>query len=127
MHNSLIPDYYDIPVRPKVYAVHRSANALGQALGPLLGGVIAYCFGWRAPFIFFAIPTAIFVILALRLREPVRGHFERAEDGRSEAAIATEEAPPSCAESWRIVLARADAAAHLLCAALRRPGDRRVC
>ena len=103
VQNSLIPDYYDVPVRPKVYAVHRSANALGQALGPLLGGVIAYFFGWRAPFFFFAIPTAIFVILALRLRDPVRGHFERQRMGASEAAVATEEAPPSWAESWRIV------------------------
>jgi branched-chain amino acid transport system ATP-binding protein len=45
VQNSLIPDYYDVPVRPKVYAVHRSANAVGQALGPLLGGVIAYFLG----------------------------------------------------------------------------------
>ncbi len=103
VQNSLIPDYYDVPVRPKVYAVHRSANSVGQALGPLLGGVIAYFFGWRAPFVFFVIPTAIFVILALRLRDPVRGHFERQRMGASEAAIATEEAPPSWAESWRIV------------------------
>jgi len=26
---------------------------------PLLGGVIAYFYGWRAPFFFFAIPTAM--------------------------------------------------------------------
>src|SRR2546430_12915472 len=77
VQNSLIPDYYDVPVRPKVYAVHRSANAVGQALGPLLGGVIAYFLGWRAPFFFFAIPIGIFVILALRLRDPCPGHFGR--------------------------------------------------
>ena len=29
-HNSLLADYYDIPARPRVYAVHRYANALGQ-------------------------------------------------------------------------------------------------
>jgi ABC-type branched-subunit amino acid transport system ATPase component/predicted MFS family arabinose efflux permease len=103
VHNSLIPDYYDVPVRPRVYAVHRSANSVGQALGPLLGGIIAYFLGWRAPFLFFAIPTAIFVILAFRLREPVRGHFERAQMGASEEVIQTQEAPPSWAESWRIV------------------------
>ena len=103
VHNSLIPDYYDVGVRPRVYAVHRSANSVGQALGPLLGGVIAYFLGWRAPFLIFAIPTAIFVILALRLRDPVRGHYERRQMGASEDAIATEEAPPSWAESWRII------------------------
>jgi ABC-type branched-subunit amino acid transport system ATPase component/predicted MFS family arabinose efflux permease len=103
VHNSLIPDYYDVGVRPRAYAVHRSANSVGQALGPLLGGVIAYFLGWRAPFLFFAIPTAIFVILALRLRDPVRGAHERRRMGASQEAIATEEAPPSWAESWRIV------------------------
>jgi ABC-type branched-subunit amino acid transport system ATPase component/predicted MFS family arabinose efflux permease len=102
-HNSLIPDYYDVGVRPRVYAVHRSANSVGQALGPLLAGVIAFFFGWRAPFLFFIIPTVIFVILALRLRDPLRGHHERRRMGVSEEAIATEEEAPSWAESWRIV------------------------
>ncbi|MDQ6854365.1 MAG: MFS transporter, partial [Actinomycetota bacterium] len=103
VHNSLIPDYYDVSVRPRVYAVHRSANSVGQALGPLIGGVMAYFLGWRAPFLFFAIPIGIFVLLALRLRDPVRGAHERRSMGASEEAIATEEAPPSWAESWRIV------------------------
>jgi ABC-type branched-subunit amino acid transport system ATPase component/predicted MFS family arabinose efflux permease len=103
VHNSLIPDYYDVGVRPRVYAVHRSANSVGQALGPLLGGIIAFFLGWRAPFLFFVIPTVVFVILALRLRAPVRGHFERRRMGATEEAIATEEAAPSWAESWRIV------------------------
>src|SRR5262249_13383681 len=112
VHNSLIPDYYDVPVRPKVYDVpvrpkvlagHVSAHAIGLCLGPVLGGLIACFLGWRAPFILFAIPTAIFVALAFRLREPVRGHFERRAIGASEEAVVTEEAPPSWAESWRIV------------------------
>jgi ABC-type branched-subunit amino acid transport system ATPase component/sugar phosphate permease len=103
VHSSLIADYYDIPVRPKVYAVHRAANPVGQFLGPIVGGVIAYYFGWRTPFILFGIPTAIFVILALRLRDPVRGGWERKAMGASAEAIATEEQPPSWAESWRII------------------------
>jgi ABC-type branched-subunit amino acid transport system ATPase component/sugar phosphate permease len=103
VHNSLIADYYDIPVRPKVYSVHRAANSVGQFLGPFLGGLLAYFLGWRAPFIIFGIPTAIFVLLALRLREPVRGGYEREAMGASAEAIATEEQPPSWAESWRIV------------------------
>ena len=83
VHNSLLADYYDIPARPRVYAVHRYANALGQFLGPLLGGLIAYAFGWRAPFIVFAVVTGVFVVLTFRLREPIRGHFERKAMGEA--------------------------------------------
>jgi branched-chain amino acid transport system ATP-binding protein len=102
-HNSLIADYYSVEVRPRVYSLHRAANVVGQMLGPLLAGVIAYAWGWRAPFILFAIPTFVFVIMAFRLHEPVRGAQERRAMGASEDAIATEEEPPSFAESWRMV------------------------
>ena len=102
-HNSLLADYYGLDVRGKVYGFHRSANAVGQFLGPLLGGVIAYFFGWRTPFVLFAVPTLIFVALSLRLREPRRGMFEREAVGGAEALLETDEEPPSFAESWRLV------------------------
>jgi ABC-type branched-subunit amino acid transport system ATPase component/predicted MFS family arabinose efflux permease len=101
-HNSLIADYYDLNVRGYVYGAHRAANNLGQFLGPALGGVLAYFFGWRAPFIVFVIPTIVLVILALRLKEPTRGVHERVAMGATEEVAATEEAPPSFAEAWRI-------------------------
>jgi ABC-type branched-subunit amino acid transport system ATPase component/MFS family permease len=103
VHNSLLADYYDIPARPRVYAVHRYANAFGQFLGPLSAGLIAYAVGWRAPFVVFSIVTAVFVLLSFRLREPIRGHFERRAMGASQDVIATEEEPPSWAESFRII------------------------
>jgi branched-chain amino acid transport system ATP-binding protein len=103
VHNSLLADYYDIPARPRVYAVHRYANALGQFLGPLSAGLIAYAFGWRVPFLVFGVVTGIFVLLCLRLREPVRGHHERRAMGASAEVVDTEEAPPSWAESFRII------------------------
>ena len=103
VHNSLIADYYDIPTRPKVYAIHRYANALGQFVGPLVAGMLAYYVGWRLPFVAFSFVTAIFIVLALKLREPVRGHFERKAMGSSDAVANTEEEPPSWAESWRII------------------------
>ncbi len=56
-HNSLLADYYPPDNRPGVYSFHRAANAVGQFLGPLLAGLLAYWFGWRVPFIVFAIPT----------------------------------------------------------------------
>ena len=102
-HNSLLADYYDIPARPRIYAVHRYANALGQFLGPLVGGLVAFALGWRAPFVVFAVVTIVLVLLALRLREPVRGRFERRAMGVSAEVADTEEQAPSWAESFRIV------------------------
>ena len=101
-HNSLIADYYAPGVRPRVYSLHRSANALGRFIGPLAFGLIAYQFGWRAPFVVFAIPTFILVLLSLRMTEPIRGAQERRAAGASEEAIATEEVVPSWAEAWRM-------------------------
>jgi branched-chain amino acid transport system ATP-binding protein len=102
-HNSLIADYYPIETRTKVYSVHRAANAVGAFLGPLLAGLLAYSLGWRAPFLIFTIPTVIFAVLALRLREPVRGRWERLATGVSDEVANTEESAPSFSESWRTV------------------------
>jgi branched-chain amino acid transport system ATP-binding protein len=101
-HNSLLADYYDIPIRPRAYSVHRAALAVGACLGPLLAGLLTSWFSWRVPFIVFLAPTAVFVLLALFLREPVRGHFERKAMGAAEGTVGTEVTPPSYAESWRV-------------------------
>ena len=102
-HNSLIADYYPIESRSRVFSTHRAANAIGAFVGPLSAGLLAYAFGWRAPFLFFVIPTMVFAVMALRLREPVRGRWERQAMGASDDVIATEETVPSYAESWRTV------------------------
>jgi ABC-type branched-subunit amino acid transport system ATPase component/predicted MFS family arabinose efflux permease len=102
-HNSLIADLYEPAIRPRIYSIHRAGNAVGQFVGPFAAGLLAFEFGWRVPFIVFAVPTAVFVLLGLKLKEPLRGTFERRAMGASEEAILTEEPPPSFAESWRIV------------------------
>ncbi len=102
-HNSLLADYYPPGLRPRVFSFHRGANAVGAFIGPLAAGVIAYYTSWRVPFFIFAVPTLILVFLGLRLKEPVRGAHEREAMGASADAIATEEAPPSFAEGWRMV------------------------
>ena len=102
-HNSLIADYYEPGVRMKVYSLHRAANAVGAFVGPLTAGFMGFYWGWRAPFFVFAVPTFVFVVLAWRLREPVRGAHERRAMGASEEAVVTEEPPPSFAEGWRLV------------------------
>ena len=100
-HNSLIADYYPIESRSRVYSFHRAANAVGAFVGPLSAGMLAFYFDWRVPFLVFVIPTVIFAVLALRLREPIRGRWERHATGASQEIIDTEEEPPSFAESWR--------------------------
>ena len=102
-HNSLLSDYYEPSVRPRVFSAHRAANAVGAFIGPLTAGLLAAEFGWRAPFFVFVIPTLVFVVLAWRLRPPVRGAQERRAMGASEEGIGTEEESPSFAEGWRLV------------------------
>ena len=102
-HNSLLADYYEPENRIRVYSFHRMANAAGQILGPLTAGMLAAAFGWRAPFLVFpALTVAVIVYALAKLREPVRGRFERLSMGASDEVAATEETPPSFAESWRI-------------------------
>ncbi|MFM7060874.1 MAG: MFS transporter [Actinomycetes bacterium] len=102
-HGSLLSDYYDIPHRPRVFSIHRAGSVIGLTIGPLAAGLIAYWTNWRVPFFVFVIPTLIFVILGLRLREPKRGVWEKRAAGAEEDAVETEDLPPSFAESWRIV------------------------
>ncbi|MGH2685364.1 MAG: MFS transporter, partial [Actinomycetota bacterium] len=102
-HNSLLSDYYPTEHRAEVFGFHRMANALGQFAGPLIGGVLAEIFDWRVPFLVFVIPTLVIVALGLRMREPGRGHWERAAAGAAAEVVQTDEAPPSWAESIRIL------------------------
>ncbi|MCU1369403.1 MAG: ABC-type branched-chain amino acid transport system, ATPase component [Ilumatobacteraceae bacterium] len=101
-HNSLLADYYPIRSRPRVYSIHRAANSVGQILGFLIGAGLATLFTWRAPFIVFAFPTLVLVVLGLKLRDPGRGHFEReAADLGIDTTV--DEPPPSFAEALRMV------------------------
>ncbi|MEZ5167265.1 MAG: MFS transporter [Acidimicrobiales bacterium] len=102
-HNSLIADYYEPDRRPNVFAFHRSANLIGQMMGPAIAGVLAYYFGWRVPFIVFAVPTILLVFAGMGMKEPTRGAHERRAMGASDDAIDTEEEPPSFAEAWRMM------------------------
>ncbi|HEX7132377.1 MAG TPA: MFS transporter [Iamia sp.] len=102
-HNSLLADYYPPAARARVFSAHRAANAVGACLGPLLAGLLAAEFGWRTPFLLFVVPTAVFVVLAFWLKEPVRGGHERAAMGATAEVIATEEVAPSFGEGWRMV------------------------
>ena len=103
-HNSLLADYYPVPVRPRVYSFHGAAQAIGVAVGVLVGAGLASAFGtWRAPFIFFAVPGVVLIVFAVRLREPTRGRWEREAMGADASLIDIEDEPPSFAEAYRMV------------------------
>ncbi len=102
-HNSLLADTYEPAIRPRIYSLHRSANAVGAVLGIVLGATLAQLGGWRTPFFVFAVPTIVLVVLGLRLRDPGRGHFERAAMGADADLLGTDEPPPSFAEAYRMV------------------------
>lgn len=101
-HNSLLTDHFKPDVRARVFAFHRGANAVGQFMGPLLAGYMAFYFSWRTPFIVFGPVIAVVAFLALLIPEPVRGHWERAAAGANAEVIDIEEPPPSMAEAWRM-------------------------
>jgi branched-chain amino acid transport system ATP-binding protein len=90
-HSSLLADYYAPEARVKVFSAHRLASSTGQIIAPLLAGSLAMWLGWRAPFLLFAIPSVVLVLLAARLREPVRGFHERRAAGADDAAALIEQ------------------------------------
>lgn len=102
-HSSLLADYYEPAARVKVFSAHRLASSVGQITGPLLAGVIAALLGWRAPFLLFAVPTVGLVLLALGLREPVRGRHDRAAAGADDTIASIEDAPEGPWSTMRVL------------------------
>jgi branched-chain amino acid transport system ATP-binding protein len=125
-HNSLMADYYPVESRPRVYSTHRAGLSLGAVAGVLIGAGLTDAFSWRVPFIAFAVPIAVVVLIGLRLREPRRGRYEEAalverDIAESPAAVISEaeaalpgplppsgpagldDSPPSFGEAWRLV------------------------
>ncbi len=102
-HNSLLSDWYEPKARVKVFALHRLANSVGQTVGPAVAGLVAYLLGWRWPFFLFAVPTFVFVLLSLRLREPIRGAHERRAAGADETVAVIEDRPERPWETMRVL------------------------
>jgi ABC-type branched-subunit amino acid transport system ATPase component/MFS family permease len=108
-HNSLLADYYAQDVRAPVFYAHRLANSLGQFIGPLIAGLLAAVFFWELPFFLFAIPTLIFVVLALKLKEPTRGFHERVAAGADAETAEIEEVAAGFSETFRVLFQRESA------------------
>ena len=102
-HNGLLSDWYPPQTRLKVFSFHRLANSIGQIAGPALGGALGYFLGWRSPFFLFSIPTIIIVLLALRLKEPVRGRHERLAAGADEATADLQDTHESAWSTMKVL------------------------
>lgn len=71
---SLLGDYYLVERRSKVFGIWRAGDLLGVAVGTAAAAFIAGAFGWRAPFLVFAVLGLVSAAaVALFLREPPRG------------------------------------------------------
>jgi branched-chain amino acid transport system ATP-binding protein len=78
VHPSLLSDYYPPGSLPGVFAVHRFAVIFGNIAGPVAGLIAAIFAGgsvadWRPVFVILAAPMFVFVVMSLRMKEPLRG------------------------------------------------------
>ena len=103
VHRSLIADLFPVSVRANVYSAYELALTFGIVIAPFLAGTLAQSFGWRAPFLLFAIPAWVMALISLRLKEPVRGRQERLAMGATEEVAAMEERPPAFGEAGRLL------------------------
>lgn len=74
---SLLGDYYSSNERIKIVTLIGLASGLGIAIGQLASGMLGESFGWRLPFILFALPNFILaVIFFITVKEPERGQMD---------------------------------------------------
>ena len=67
--NALISNSYSKESRGKAMGIFNMAIPLGGAIGVMVGGIISAKYGWRTPFLYFAIPGVILGILAFFMKD----------------------------------------------------------
>ncbi len=91
----IITDYYPEERRGRALAVFYAATPVGSALGFVLGGLLSATHGWRSAFFLVGLPGLLFALLALTIREPIRGAMDAAPARADEA--------PSLAATYRML------------------------
>ena len=75
--SSLLADYFARDRRASASAVYVLAVPLGALIGAAGGGYIAQHANWRMAFVAAGIPGVVLgLLLALTVREPIRGHYD---------------------------------------------------
>jgi ABC-type branched-subunit amino acid transport system ATPase component/predicted MFS family arabinose efflux permease len=72
-HPSLLLDYYQAKVLPRVFTVYRVVSPIGAAIAGLVAGSVAAALSWEWAFFVLAAPTFLILGALVRLREPKRG------------------------------------------------------
>lgn len=99
VHASLLTDYYEPVVQPKVFALHRAATPVSRLTAVVIGAG-AGLFGWEVMFLVVAAPTLLLVGAGARLPHPQRGGTTAGF-----VASAQEEPPASFGEARRTLFA----------------------
>jgi len=74
---SLLGDYYAANERINIVTFIGLAAGMGIATGQFTAGMLGDSFGWRLPFILFAVPNFILgIVFFLTVREPQRGQMD---------------------------------------------------
>jgi len=105
--HSMISDIF--PQRRRAFAL--SIFSMGVYFGYLIaysfGGWVAEDLGWRWTFVIVGLPGILLAVLvALTIREPVRGFAERLEAGGEAALAAEDEQRPAFGETMRLLWSR---------------------
>jgi MFS transporter, Spinster family, sphingosine-1-phosphate transporter len=83
---SLLGDFFSRSQRGRVLSYWSIGTLLGAAIGVALGGRVADALGWRWAFYIVGLPGLLFALLAWRIKEPLRGAFDRTkEPGEAQA------------------------------------------
>lgn len=74
---SLIADFFPPERRNRIFTIFYVATPVGAAIGFTLGGFLGAHWGWRAAFLGVGLPGVLVALLALTMRDPGRGRFDR--------------------------------------------------
>lgn len=73
---AILADFYPPERRNRVFTLFYVATPVGSALGFVLGGVLGEHLGWRAAFLAVGLPGLLVALLALTMKDPVKGGFD---------------------------------------------------
>jgi len=75
--HSIISDYFNKTERSRALSIYSLGQALGGALGVVIGGVVAQYYGWRVAFFIVGIPGILLAFLVkFTVPEPKRGAMD---------------------------------------------------